>query len=209
MARPRPGRWTLSADPGSAPVKRFRRADLLAPVRIRARVSGRGATRRLRYAVGRGARAKVTFFERSRAGVRRLATTRGGRGSVRFRPAPATSPRRRIVAVVERFGLPEEQRAVARFRARSARPTRPTRPRRVVVRRRGSQVVIRFTRSRGAELQEVRVRVSDGRTLLFLPRRAGRIRVGGISRRDRVTVSVRGVDSTGRPGPVRRARLRR
>jgi hypothetical protein len=52
------------------------------------------------------------------------------------------------------------------------------------------------------------VRISDGRTLLFL-RRAGVVRVGGVARRDRVTATVRGLDSGGRPGPARRARLRR
>ena len=45
----------------------------------------------------------------------------------------------------------------------------------------------------------VRVTISDGRTLLFQPRRKHRIRVGGVSRRDRVAVTVRGLDSIGAP----------
>jgi hypothetical protein len=53
------------------------------------------------------------------------------------------------------------------------------------------------------------VRVSDGRTLLFLQRPARRICVGGIARRDRVVVRGRGLASAGRAGPARRARLRR
>src|ERR671915_286133 len=51
--RPRRGRWTLTPDPGSAPVLSYRRAEVLGPVRVRARVSGRGATRRLRWRVSR------------------------------------------------------------------------------------------------------------------------------------------------------------
>jgi hypothetical protein len=206
VGRPRPGRWTLSADPGSAPIVRFRRAGDVQVARISARVRGRGQSRRLRWRVSRQPGLRVTFFERSSSGVRTIAATRGGRGSVRFRPATARSPRRRIVAFVERRGLPEDQRTVARFRARSPRPGRP---RRVRVRRRGSAAVIVWTRSRGAARHEIRVRISDGRTLLFLPRRGRRIRVGGVSRRDRVVVRVRGLDRSGRAGPARRARLRR
>src|ERR687895_148972 len=106
VARPRPGRWTLTPEPGSAPVLSYRRAGDLAPVRVRARVSGRGATRRLRWRVSRRRGVRVTFFERSAAGARRIAVTRGGRGSERFRPAATSRSRRRIVALIERGGLP-------------------------------------------------------------------------------------------------------
>jgi hypothetical protein len=206
VARPRAGRWTLSPDPGSAPVVRVRRAERLGPVRVRARVTGRGATRRLSWRVTRRRGVRVTFYERSAAGVRRIAATRGGRGSERFRPATASRPGRRIVALIERGGLPEDQRMVRRFRAVSRRPSRPARLR--VTRRRG-RAIVRFGRSRGAVRHEVRVRISDGRTLLFLPRRPRPIRVSGVSRRDRVTVTARGLDAAGRTGPARRARLRR
>jgi hypothetical protein len=203
VARPRPGRWTLTPDAGSAPVLSYRRAEALGPVRVRARVSGRGATRRLRWTVSRRRGLRVTFFERSAAGARRIAVTRGGRGSERFRPAATSRPRRRIVALIERGGLPEDQRVVDRFRARSRRPGRPSR---LQVRRRRGVAIVRFGRSRRAIRHEVRVRVSDGRTLLFLPRRPRRITVGGVARRDRVTVTVRGLDAAGRTGPARRVR---
>jgi hypothetical protein len=205
VARPRPGRWMLTPDPGSAPVLSYRRAGTLAPVRVRARVSGRGATRRLRWRVSRRRGLRVTFYERSAAGVRRVAVTRGGRGSERFRPAATSRPRRRIIALIERGGLPEDKRVVDRFRARSRRPGRPARVR---IRRRRGVAIVRFSRSRRAVRHEVRVRISDGRTLLFLPRRPRPIRVGGVARRDRVTVTVRGLDGAGRTGPARRARVR-
>jgi hypothetical protein len=206
VARPRAGRWTLTADPGSAPITRVRRAEVLPRVRVRARVGGRGATRRLRWSVSPRRGARVSFYERSGAGVRRVAVTRGGRGSRRFRPAVTGRARRRIVAVIERSGLPEDQRVVARFRARTERPGRPARLR---IRRRPGGAIVRFGRARGAARYTVRVGISDGRTLLFLPRRARPIRVGGVRRRDRVTASVRGLDSAGRSGPARRARLGR
>jgi hypothetical protein len=206
VARPRAGRWTLAPDLGSAPVVRVRRAERLGPVRVHARVSGRRATRRLSWRVSRRRGVRVTFYERSAAGVRRIAATRGGRGSERFRPATASRPGRRIVALIERAGLPEDQRVVRRFRAVSRRPGRPARLR---VRRRRAGAIVRFSRSRGAVRHEVRVRISDGRTLLFLPRSPRPIRVSGVSRRDRVTVTARGLDAAGRTGPARRARLRR
>jgi hypothetical protein len=206
VARPRPGRWTLTPEPGSAPVLTYRRAEVLGPARVRARVSGHGATRRLRWRVSRRRGLRVSFYERSAAGVRRVAVTRGGRGSQRFRPAATSRPRRRIIALIERRGLPEDQRVVDRFRAGSRRPGRPARVR---IRRRRGVAIVRFSRSRRAVRHEVRVRISDGRTLLFLPRRPRTIRVGGVARRDRVTVTVRGLDAAGRTGPARRGRLRR
>ena len=206
VARPRHGRWTLTPDLGSPPVLSYRRAEVLGPVRVRARVTGRGATRRLRWRVPRRRGLRVSFYERSAAGVRRIAVTRGGRGSERFRPAATNRPRRRIIALIERGGLPEDQRVVDRFRAGSRRPGRPARVR---VRRRRGVAIVRFSRSRRAVRHEVRVRISDGRTLLFLPRRPRTIRVGGVARRDRVTATVRGLDAAGRTGPARRARLRR
>jgi hypothetical protein len=206
VARPRPGRWTLSVAPGSAPVAQFRRAGDLNLAAVRARVTGRGPVRRLRWRVSRRSGPRVLFFERSGGGVQRIAVTRGGSGSARFRPAAARSARRRVVALVERSGLPESQRTVARFRARTPRPGRPAR---VGVRRRAGGAVIRWTRARRSYRSLVRVRISDGRTLLFQPRRKHRIRVGGVSRRDRVTVTVRGLDAIGRSGRATRARLRR
>jgi hypothetical protein len=98
VARPRPGRWTLTPDPGSVPVLSYRSAEVLPPVRVRARVTGRGGTRRLRWRVSRRRGLRVNFYERSAAGVRRIAVTRGGRGSERFRPAATGRPRRRIIA---------------------------------------------------------------------------------------------------------------
>ena len=206
VGRPRTGRWTLTTDPGSAAIAQLRSADLLPAVRVRARVSGRGRVRRLRYAVSRRPGLRVTFLERSGAGVQRIAATRGGRGTSRFRPAAARGLRRRVVALIERAGLPEDQRTVDRFRARTPRPGRP---RRLRVRLRGRTAVIRWSRARGAVRHELRVRVSDGRTLLFLPHRARRVRVGAIARRDRVRATVRGLDAAGRAGPARRAGLRR
>ena len=142
---------------------------------------------------------RVVFLERSGAGLRRIAVSRGGRGSARFRAAVAPGLRRRVVALVARAGLPESRQTVARFRARTPEPGRPAR---VTIRRRGGGVVIRWTRARRSTGHLVRVRVSDGRTLLFQPRRGRRLRVGEVARRDRATVSVeRACGQRGPNGP--------
>jgi hypothetical protein len=162
--------------------------------------------RRLRWRVSRREDLRVTFVQRGASGSRRIATTRGGRGSERFRPLPGRRAQRRVIALVERAGLPEEQRRVARFRASTGRPGRPARVR---IRRGPGRAVVTWTRAPGASRHAVRVDVSDGRRLLFLPRRARRVVIRGVARRRRVTATVRGLDPLGRSGPPRRARLRR
>lgn len=201
VPRPRPGRWTLSVEPGSVAVTKAQQAAGRPQLRIRARVSGRGPARRLRYRVGRQNGLRVTFYERAGGSVRRIASTTGGRRSVGFRPAPGRAVRRQIVAVANQGGLPRDKLRVARFNARVGRPGRPARVR---VRRRKGAAVVTWSRSRRAVGHLVRVRVSDGRRLLFMPKRSRRVvvrRVGG----RRVVASVRGLDSTGRVGPARRA----
>ena len=169
VARPRAGRWTLSADPGSAPVARFRRAGDLDPVRVRARVSGRGgACGACAGASAGGPECGSSSWNAAAPPCAVIAVSRGGRGSARFRPAVAPGLPRRVVALVARAGLPESKQTVARFRARTLEPGRPAR---VTIRRRGGGVVIRWTRARRSTGHLVRVRVSDGRTLLFQPRR--------------------------------------
>ena len=198
IRRPRPGRWTLTPEPGSAPVAQTRRANPLPWVRIAARVRGRGSLRRLSWRVSRRPGLRVVFLQRGPNGTRRVAASRGGRGSRRFVPLPGRARARRIVALVEQRGIPQGQRAVARFPARTARPGRPARVRVV---RRGTRVVVRWSRARAAVRHRVRVNVSDGRRLLFEPRHDRRVRVAGVARRHRVSVSVRGVDTLGRTGP--------
>ncbi len=77
-----------------------------------------GKRRELTWWVLRQAGQRVTFEERGPAGARVLASTRGGTGSVRFRPAKGPAGLRRIVARVELNGVLNEERSVARFRVR-------------------------------------------------------------------------------------------
>jgi hypothetical protein len=202
VAKPRPGRWTLTVEPGSAPVVQTRRANALPRLRIRARVRGHGRTRTLRWSVGRRAGRRVTFFQRSGAGARRIVVARGRHGAARFHPLAGRSPRRRVVALVEQGGVPQEVRTVDRFRASTRRPGRP---RRVHVRHRRHAVVVSWSRAAGASRYRVMMRISDGRRMLFRPHRR-RLVVPHVARRLRVSASVRGVDGLGRAGRARSGR---
>jgi len=206
IGRPARGRWTLTAEGDSAPVTSVRRAGARRRLKVRARVTGRGRARRLRFTVGRQRGLRVVFYERALGGLTRITATRGGHGSKRFLPATGRGRRRQVVAVAMQDGLPRDRITVARFAARTPRPGRPRRAR---IRRRGAAVVVRFKRASGAVRHAVMVRVSDGRRLLYLPRRRHRVLVGGVPRRMRVSVSVRGLDAAGRSGPARQARLPR
>lgn len=205
IPRPRAGRWSLSVEAGSVAVDKTQQAGGRPRLSIEAGVSARGSTRRLRYRVGRQSGLNVAFYERAGGSVRRLASVRGGRGSVRFRPAPGPAVRRQIVAVATQDGTPRDRVRVARFKARVALPGRPAR---VSVRRRRGAAVVTWSRSARAARHLVRVRVSDGRRLLFTPRRKRRVLVRRVGGR-RVVATVRGLDSVGRAGPKRTARARR
>ena len=182
----------------------FRSAAPRPPVRIRARLRRAAhGTRRLAYRVAGLAGGRVRFVEIG-AGVRRvLGSARRARGTLRFRPAPGRSARRRIVATVVRDGVPDRPRTVARFRAASAPRARP--PRRVRVRRRGLRRIVSWSGPRASGYR-VSVRLSDGRRLLFFTRRR-KVTIRPVLRGTRVRPSVRAYDALGRPG--REATLRR
>ena len=74
-------------------------------------------------------------------------------------------------------------------------------------RQRGGVLSVRWGRATGAASYEVRVVLSDGRRLLFLPERTTRrVTVRGVAAGTRASVTVRGVSATGRRGPRAHAR---
>jgi hypothetical protein len=202
VARPVAGDWTLTVDQGSTPVAQVLRAGALPSPRVRARVR-RG---RLAYSASGRRGQQIEFVERGPEVHRRIATTSRSRGSVRFRPAEGPAGIREVVAVVLQDGVPRDSTTVARFRARTVRAGRPGAVR---VRRTSRSARVTWRGASGAATYNVRVRISDGRSLLF---RAGARRrsvtVRGVARRMRVTASVRGVTRGGRAGKARIATSR-
>ncbi len=149
----RPGRYAVEALPGSPPITGVAQATDQPAARIRARVEGGGERRVLQYDVGRRVDQRVTFVELTAGGGARTigVVAGGGRGALRFRPAPGTGTRR-VVANFELAGLPAESRTVARFTPPSPRLRRPGGLR---VRRDGSRLRVSWRAVPGADRYEV------------------------------------------------------
>ena len=110
---PAPGRWSVSGS-----VTRLDVAEGLPPVRIRAKVRGKGARRTLSWNAGPlpfGQR--LTFVERADRSANVLRSTTRRRGRLTFTPDPGLARARRIEVVVTRNGMPRLDRVVARFTA--------------------------------------------------------------------------------------------
>ena len=202
---PAGGLYRMSLKAGSAPASVFRSAQSLAAPRVRARVDGRGRRRALRWTFTRVRGRSVVFYEQGRDTRRRLTATTRRQGRVAFAVPDGRRGRREIVAIVRQDGLTQSAGVVARYTAPP--PRRPQRPGSLRITRRRGVLSVRWGRARGAASYEVRVVLSDGRRLLFLPGRTTRtLTVQDVSTRVRASVSVRGVSAIGRRGPRAQAR---
>ena len=103
-------------------------------------------------------------------------------------------------------GLTQSAGVVARYTA--PRPRRPRRPGSLRATARRGVLSVRWGHARGAASYEVRVVLSDGRRLLFLPKRATRrLTVQDVTAGTRASVTVRGVSATSRRGPRAHTRV--
>jgi hypothetical protein len=194
VGRPVAGDWTLTVDAGSVQVTQIRRAGILAPPRVRARVRGG----RIAFSATRRNGQQIEFAERGPELQRRIATTSRSRGNLRFRPAEGPPGVRELVATVLQDGVPRDSFTVAHFRART---TKAGRPRGVRIRRTSRSARITWRGASNAGSYNVRVRISDGRSLLLrASSRRRSVTVRGVPRRMRVTASIRAVTRGGRAG---------
>ena len=203
---PAGGLYRLSLKPGSAPASVFRSAQSLAAPRVRARVDGSGRRRALRWSFTRVRGRSVVFYEQGRDTRRRLEATTRRRGRIAFTVPDGRPGRREIIAMVRQDGLPQSAGVVARYTA--PRPRRPRRPGSLRITPRQGVLSVRWARAGGAASYEVRVVLSDGRRLLFLPKRTTRhLTIPAVAAGTRASVTVRGVSATGRRGPRAHARV--
>ena len=108
--------------------------------------------------------------------------------------------------MVRQDGLTQSAGVVARYTA--PRPRRPGRPARLRITERRGVLSVRWGRATGAASYEVRVVLSDGRRLLFLPKRTTRqLTVPDVGAGTRASVTVRGLSATGRRGARAHARI--
>ncbi len=205
---PRPGTYRIEQLPGSPAVAKLTQASDPPDAKATAKVRGRGTTRVLAYDVRRRPAQRVTFVEvAADGGAKTIGTVDGGgRGTLRFTPAPGRGTRR-IEARFELAGLPAEQRTVARFSPPSARLGKPTR---LHVRRRGTTLRVSWAKVPGAARYEVVATPSEGaqRTRATRGRSAA---IKGIATSSSGAVTVRAVAQLrhGRPTRARFARTTR
>ena len=203
---PAGGLYRLSLKPGSAPATVFRSAQSLAAPRVRVRVDGDGRRRALRWTFTSVPGRSVVFYEQGRDTRRKLTATTRRRGRIAFTVPDGRAGRREIIAMVRQDGLTQSAGVVAHYTA--PRPRRPRRPDSLRITPRRGVLGVRWGRATGAASYEVRVVLSDGRRLLFLPKRnTRRLTVPDVTAGTRASVTVRGVSATSRLGPRAHARV--
>ena len=204
ISKPSAGRWRVVVEEGSAPVISIASANGLERPEIDGKVTGHGPRRTFSYRIEPVDGQKVTFMERGPSAGRRIGVATRKAGRIRFRPAPGKAERRRIVALVTQDGRSRGEYEVARYQAPMAQ--RPSRPRALRVTRRGTALRLAWRAARRADEQEVRLRLSDGRRLVFRTRR-DTLTVPGVRRGVRGSVRVRGLTAAGMHGAAATARL--
>lgn len=175
LLHPHAGVYRVRTNPGSVAVVSVRQANGITPS-VRARVTGRGFTRTLRYTIARHPGQSIVFLEQSRQTRRILGSVAGGQGVLKF-SAPAGSGRRSISAEVFEYGRPMEVVPVTSYQP--SRPQHLGNPRRVSVRRRDARATISFTAVPHATGYAVRVLMRDGMREVFVTRKRA-ITVAGL-----------------------------
>lgn len=205
----RPGTYTVERLPGSAALKNLAETRPGYDTNFRARVTGSGPQRTLTYDLGRPARQRVTFFERTAEGAHAIGTATSGRGTIRFAPAPGAPGVRRIVSVATLAGAPIPDQVLATYRVSDEKVRAPAGLR---VRRRGTSLQVSWRAVPGARAYGVAVRSAGGPTrALRLGANARRATLRGVAEvfGGRVVVTAR--DARGRwsrPATARYARTR-
>jgi hypothetical protein len=162
------GRWQLDQPPGSSGIASVEIAKELPGHRVKARVTGRGRNRTLRWSARDIPHQRLQFSERLPNGreVLILETNRP-RGKHRFRPVEGpgsyNAKRKLAVDVMQRLNTPRDELVADRYVVRR-RPA-PSRVRGLRVERRLHDVVARWKRSARAAHYRVAASAGDEATL--------------------------------------------
>jgi hypothetical protein len=199
LRRPAAGDWTVTPLAGSS-VAGVQVADPLPPVRLRVKVTGKGARRTLTWR-GVPAGHRLELNELGRGSSRVVLATGRSRGRTTLRPAAGPGRARRLVATVTRGGLARFEGPVARYAA--ARPPKL----RAVSRLRRTGRLISWRGQAAASRYAVSLLLPDGSTIVRTARKP-RTTLPGAARRGTVAITVVPLAADGRTGPPARARLR-
>jgi hypothetical protein len=169
VRNPKPGRWQIVPQPGSAPIAAVSGAPVLPDPKVTATVRGTGKTRTIDYTVKQIPGQVVAFVEQGDDTHRTVGVAKGGRGSITFTPRMGKDRTRSVIAIVTQGDFTRARISVAAFLA----PPMPrmARPRDLRARRAGhgasAGVKLNWDRVSGAGRYLVIARVDDGRTLAF------------------------------------------
>lgn len=209
LVNPAAGEWTVRGAPGakSTPTS-VDRADFEAPPTLfgQIRRTGKGQELALGYSVPDGA--TVRLVERGEGVARTIERSVQGepcRGApklpsgerllcarVKFQPSRGPGGIRRVEAVVTRGGIPLATEKVASFRAPPE--VLPSRPAAIRTRHVGGDLLVQFTRSRGAARYNVTADLEDGRRLGFdLGRKCRGVLIPDVPEGDTARIKVAGV----------------
>jgi hypothetical protein len=216
VAHPRAGKWKVTALPGSPAIASVGFARGL-PGRIaHGRVKRAGKRRTLTYRVTKLPGTRVVFFERGGPETptspgesvdRVIGVAKRARGRIRFRPAESRTSARRIDAVIESGGLTVRTETIARFRAPRLGSLRAPKVR---LRRKGSTLLVHWSRIGGAQRYHAVVDLTNSATREFeTSRKQTGLRISGITPITAGTVEVRAVSPGGHLGAGGTGRLNR
>jgi hypothetical protein len=208
VRNPAAGRWQITPLPDSSPVVSAGHGNGLPAPSIHGRVTGHGAKRTFTYRVKPLPGQTVSFEEHGRSGSGFLGQARHANGRLRFTPANGSREKRTIVALVNSFGKPRGQYPVTSYR--SPGPQRPATPKAFKITRKGTRLRVSWKRTGVVSRYILRVRLSDGRVLLLLPKaRQTSATVADVSKKVKATATLQGQNSLGVVGRSATARLRR
>jgi hypothetical protein len=173
---PAAGRYTITANPGSAAVAQVMHADGLRP-RVAAHVIVHNGHFRLRYTTKPEPGQRVTFFERAGQVYNTIGSTTAARGVTPFTPAPGRGGPRQIVAQITENGTPvvvhpgatgpaAYELVLTSYHAQG--PRRLGRVTNVRVHHAGTRVLVSFSGVRGARRYALTVRLSNGLDVVYL-----------------------------------------
>jgi hypothetical protein len=201
LFKPRAGRWSVTTAEGSPAIERLRVARGLPPLKIDAKVTGKGSRRLLSWKAKGLAGQRLQFVERSGGGANLLTTTKRASGNLRFTPNPRLGSKRTIEAIAFNGATPRSTSTVARYRVPP--PPRRKRVRKLKLRNR----ILSWRAQRGVASYEVALALPGGTTVMRTARRA-RLKLSGLPTKGTLRVSILAVDAVGRLGPVASARFK-
>ena len=196
LRKPERGTWKAELAAGSTAIVRIQQAPVLDQPKVKAKVSGKGSKRVLKYNIKPIAGQVVSFVETAEQGNKLLKTVqRGGRGKVRYTVAEAKGTQRTIEAQVTQDGLPRVTLDVARYSAPNPKLKRP----KVRVRRKGTSAVVTWSKASIAVRYAASVSFTDGQEKLFTrgPKQRS-VTVAGVGSRGGITARVTAYSQAGR-----------